>query len=344
MGIKNIIIHEVKKEGKEKAIVTPRESENAVDEHAETLNSQLTGLFKKTGLSTGGFTEPENDDDPLPHFLVLLDRYFSGSGEFSDFVAFTQAAANEFKEKLNSSSSSKGGYLWFNHYTHQAKNFLTVVLLRNKTGLSLSDDYALSDIEELDLDKLHMAARINLSDWRGGVTSKYIAFKVGSTAKDVTDYFSRFIGCQEYTKATTDTKNLVRATEAYCKAHELSSEQTESVKNFVHEQCVSWLNEDQPVKLDSLSSLLDEKFQVEVADVGKFLEIAQSEPYLLNNELPIVKRALSGLKRYSGKNNKMYVTFDSNLLNKSVFYDSAKNELTITDHLPADLVKQIVSG
>jgi len=337
---KNIIVHEVKKNNTESEFkLHPRDSENPIDNHSKKLVKELTDLFRKTGMSTGSFITPETEDDPKPHFVKVLENHFDGSS-FDDFVAFSKAATKEFIKKLNASSSSKGGYLWFNHYIYNNDHFLSIVLLRKKHGLALND-LTLDEIERLDLDKLHMAARINLSTWKNGSSSKYIAFKVGRDAKGVTDYFSLFIGCEEQTQSRVDTANLIEATKQYCIGHNLSAEKTETVKQFVYDQCVSWKDEEQPVLLDNLSTLLDTSFAIDKPDEhGKFLEISQSAPFLLNNEIIIHKDALKGLTRYKGNNTKMRLSFDSELLGETVIYDKSTGYLEFRD-IPSNLKAEL---
>ena len=151
------------------------------------------------------------------------------------------------------------------------------MLLRKKNGLALSNDLTLDEIEQLDLDRLHMAARINLSAWLAGTSMKFIAFRIGQGAKDVTDYFSSFIGCEEYTRAKADTNNLVQVTKKYCSIHQFDDGKSESVRQFVFDRCIDWMNEGEPVLIDRISTLLDESFNPD--NSGQFLEIAQSDPF-----------------------------------------------------------------
>ena len=337
MPIQNIILHEVYKEdGSKVAAVRCRDHENKIDLHAEELSSQLSLLFRRTGLNTGGFSSTESEDSEPPFFQILLSRFYS-SNQFSDFVAFSKAATKHFKKKWDSSSSTKGGYLLYNHYSYGPDHFLSVVLLRKKHGLSLSYDLTLDEIEQLDLDKLHMAARINLSAWETEGSKKYISFRVGKSATDVTDYFSEFIGCEEYTRARIDTQNLVAVTKKYCTEVGFDEVKSESVRAFVYDQCVRWLEDEVPVELDKLSAILDAQYSPKTT--GVFLAIAQNEPFQLTNELPIEKSALRGLTRFRGNDKKISISFDSDLLNVSVFYNE-KGELRITK-LPSALKDQL---
>jgi len=335
--IKNAIVHEVlKEEGSEAVTLITREEENEINSHAQELSQQLSQLFRKTGLNSGGFLVPEADEQP-PQFVNLLNQYFVDNN-FIDFVSFSESAVREFKKKLSKATGSKGGYLWFNHYSHNSELFLSVVLLRKKFGLSLSEDLTLDEIEQLDLEKLHMASRINLSAWRRGDSSRYISFRIGRGAKDVTDYFSQFIGCEEFTKAKVDTQNLVAVTKEYCRKNNFDDDASENIKQFVFDRCIDWLNTDSPVLLENISSALDTCFQP--SNINTFLEIAQNEPFSLNNEMSVEKAALKGLTRYAGKNKDLSISFASDLLNVSVFYNSQNKSLKITD-IPKSLLAQL---
>jgi len=329
MAIQNIIVHEVHNdEEQDEAQLNTRDNENPINEHAEKLSTELSKLFRKTGLSTGEFTIPEHEDDQPPHFVTLLERYFDNN-HFLDFVTFSKSATRYFKEKLDDEHASKGGYLWFNHYTHNNEHFLSIVLLRKKYGISLSNGLDLGNIEQLDIDKLHMAARINLSSWINSASHKYIAFRIGRSAQNVTDYFSKFIGCEQYTRARVDTQALVEATKDYCSHHGFNDMETQEAKELIFEQCVSQLEAGEPVFLDNLSTLLDAKYIPE--EEAQFLVIAQDEPYELNNELVVERSALRGLTRYSVRTKKFSMRFDSDLLNVSVIYNRNEGTILLTD-------------
>ncbi|MEP7706534.1 nucleoid-associated protein [Paraglaciecola sp. 25GB23A] len=343
MDIKNLVVHEVRKsKDASGSILHLREKENIANEHAKTLVSQLSQLFRKTGLNTGQFSVPEDPNLPKPAFMQLVESQFKNS-KFTDFIEFSRSATRLFKTFLDESGSSKGGYLWLNHYTHNDDHFLSIVLLRKKYGIALTEELDLGEIEQLDLDTLHMAARINLNAWLNEVSNRYIAFRIGRNAKDVTDYFSKFIGCEEFIKARADTQNLVQVTKKYCAAHSFDEFKTEQVKQRVLEQCLNWIDNEEFVKLDKLSSILDESFLgPENDNTGIFLEIAQNEPYCLTNDLMVERSVLRGLTRYSGKNKNLSISFDSELLNTTVFFDSTKGELRFTA-LPDALVEQLRS-
>lgn len=340
MEIKNIIVHEVLKDkaGKD-SVINPREHENTIDLHAQDLSQQLSSLFRKTGLSSGNFSEPEDDDDPRPTFLTLLEKYYIND-KFTDFVSFSKSSTREFKRKLDKSGGSKGGYLWLNHYTHNGDHFLSIVLLRKQSGLAFVDGLDLGAVEGIDLKTLHMACRINLSNWKSGDSDRYIAFKIGRAAKDVTEYFGKFIGCEEYRQSKEDTTALVNVTKDYCKSHNLSDINTREAKKFVFDQCRSWADNEQPTYIDKLSEMLDAKYSIPVDKGGVFLEIAQGPDYELTNEIQINKNGLRGLIRYSGQGKGISISFESDLLGSSILFNKMKKTLTIKE-IPNTLLDQL---
>lgn len=335
MEILNIIVHEVQKGEK----VNPRAKENTIDDKAQELASYISGLFNKAGVNIGQFVLPEENNDEKPVLEKRLNTYFKHR-KFSNFVEFTQKSSESLKKHLDKTSAGKGGFLLFIHYSHGKDHFLTIILLRNKAGLSISDKLILEKIQSLDLDKLHMAARINLTRWKKTGDDKYIWFKIGKSAKEVRDYFADFIGCKEFKKTAVDTRNLIKTTTAYCKQHKLSKEDSEDIRTLVKEHCLENHKKGTSVSLSNISTMLDAKLQLEEEqDKGQFIKIAQNV-YELSEDVIIDKTVLKGLTRYSGSTKSLSISFDSSLLEKTIHFDKKTGKLRI-DQIPQELDNQL---
>jgi len=342
-----VIIHEVdrKKGSLEGSYIylDTREEENPIDEHSKHLVTTLSDLFRKTGLSSGRFQEPTEQDEEPPKIERLINKYYAEEG-FNDFLTFSKSVARHLKDELSNTKTGKGGYLWLNFYEHNGSDFLSLVILRKKNALQIKD-LSLDEIEEIDLEKLHMAARVNLTQWKENdpLTIRYIAFKIGRTTAEVTGYFRKFIGCSETIKATKDTNNLVAVTKNYCVAHGFDEMKTENAKREVEEVCLKWLDEGRSVYVNNISEYLDNIYIDEEEHKGRFLEIAQNEPYNLNNQISIDRNALRKLRRYKGFSKKVSISFDSDLLGKTIQFNKNDKSLTFTD-LPEDLLQQLRQG
>lgn len=255
MPSRHIIIHEVSKEPSAPVSTKLRDQENPQNAHAERVTSQLASLFK--GVSIGGFRQPAHEGLPPTPFESLLRNAFDGS-DFADFVGFSHGVATILVDELSkpSAQQAKTGYLLLNHYEHQGKSFLSVVLLRMRQGISLAEDLSFTEVDELNLDTLHMAARINLTDWLQPDGDRYIAFKIGTKAREVTQYFSEFIGCTEYTVSKSDTSKLVAATKEFCRRRNLARPDESAVRRTVIEICVDRMQQGRAVLVQDLSDLL----------------------------------------------------------------------------------------
>ncbi|MGR5240208.1 nucleoid-associated protein [Photobacterium damselae] len=346
MKIENVILHNLIKEEKStKVTLESRQYENAINEFAVQLSKEINDKFNSTGLNTGQFSK-QHGDEQITQFEFLLNKYYNNG--FSDYVAFTISAATHLQKQLMDTTMAKGGHLWFNHYTHNQEHFLSIVLLREKSVMRI-DNLELKQFDSVDLDKLHMAARINLTKWnmKDEKINRYISFKIGKEAKKVTDYFAKFIGCQEFTQSKSDTKALIAAVESYCEHHQFDDITTEKVKSRTHDQIVEWRSNDkQTIRVDTLSVVLDTAFlpsDAEDENKGLLLHIAQADPYNLNNEITTDSNTLRRLKKYSGKNKNISISFDAKLLGNSVEYNPSNGGVLIITDIPKSLKEQLDS-
>src|SRR5690606_20783117 len=88
-----------------------------------------------------------------------------------------------------------------------------VINKSNATDINPNLDFIAKEI--LDLEKLHLGATINITQWRDEFAERYIRFKNGQS-EQVTDYFQKFIGCEVDNKAAVEeTKQLRKAIEKF---------------------------------------------------------------------------------------------------------------------------------
>ncbi|TDO99775.1 nucleoid-associated protein [Marinomonas balearica] len=337
MSIVNLIVHEVQKPVNEsKAMLVARPNENPIDDDALSLAAQVTNLFNRSGMNTGRFSNEEGSDEgaKLP---ALLHRHFDGSS-FDDFSAFTKAVATDFVRHIESVEETEGGLLWFNHYEVEGTHFLFIVLLKRKQGLTLGSDLTFAQVEQLETEKLHMAMRVNLSAYHDRDESRYIAFRFGRAPKQESEYFTKFIGCNEPKVAAKETRQLVEAAAAFCQAASLPTKEANEFRKSVSEQCMERAEERQPIEIKEIAKQIENRFSPEQA--SQFLEIAESDAFNIEKEVFVEKAALKKLTRVSGSNRTMTLSFDADLIGQSVEFDEQTGSLTIKD-LPRSLLKQL---
>src|SRR5690606_34606776 len=121
-----------------------------------------------------------------------LKDYLNGG----DFYAFSVAAINHYKAKIENVVAATGGFLIFAHYSNADNgcDYLLVLTINNKDGYSLREkDLTIKDIRNLDLAKLDVACMINITQWTaqensmGDDRKTYLSFIRGN--KDISYYF-----------------------------------------------------------------------------------------------------------------------------------------------------------
>lgn len=309
--LKKFIVHQFTRDSSKHAALNPRSTENDLDEMTEEVVSTLLNLFNKTGLKSGFF----DSEGGITKFEQTLQRNHQPINIFTDFLKMTIEMSYLLLDELNqgAAKAAKPGYIVFFHYESNGCQFLSIVTLQETKGMIL-DNLSFKYIERLDLDKLHLGARINLTAWNEGLAQRYISFRVGRNT-EMRDYFAKFIGCKEFTAAKVETSTLVKAIRQCC--------------TQLFDNNIDLINE----KLADANSYcrehIDSEGKINIEHLGKYLfpehddyllTIVQNEPYNLSSEVSIDKSELRGLIRYKGKTKKMSISFDSDLLNSKVFY------------------------
>lgn len=337
MSISNLIIHEIQKNNAEsKALLIARPNVIEIDEQTKQFSQKIIDLFNRSGMNTGKFSNPtgSSEGSKLP---TLLLEHFDGNG-FNDFTEFSKSCAVEYIRHLEPVSEAEGGLLWFHHYQINDAHFLLIALLKRKQGVVLNPDLRLEQINQVEMDKLHMAMRINLSAWQANDDARYIAFRLGRALKPESDYFTAFLGCNEPVQAARETRKLVDLTSAFCQEKAISQKEAIELKRAVSERCLEKADEKEPVELSYLAAQVEAQFSSE--DASSFLALAASESFQLEKEIFVEKAGLRKLTRYSGSNRALSLSFDSDLLGDSIRFDEATGTLTITE-LPKSLQNQL---
>ncbi|MGL5402346.1 MAG: nucleoid-associated protein, partial [Acinetobacter sp.] len=194
--IRNFVIHKVFWQQREDHPKEPsfklRDIENDVNGLSEQVVKLLGGLFKTTSLASGCFqSDLQPNDDAIPirpsSFEGLLNHRVIDN-TLTDFLNMTQGATRDFAmNHWGKAGSAKPGYLLFYSYQLNEETYLAIVMLHEVAGMVLDEELVLSSVEPLDLNRLHLAARINLTAWKDPdrLSQKYLRFKLGKGAGDM---------------------------------------------------------------------------------------------------------------------------------------------------------------
>jgi len=252
-----------------------------------------------------------------------------------DFTAFSRQAVEHLQKLMEESNLSTGGHVLFAHYQQGMTDYLAIALLHHSNGVTVTDSLDVTEARHLDLGQLHLATRINISEWQNNKQSKqYISFIKGKNGKKVSEYFRDFIGCQEGVDGPGETRTLLKAFSDYVESEDLPEEKAREKTSALVGYASSQAKIGEPMSLEELSGVIDEEHP------RAFYEHIRNKDYGLSPEIPADKRTLNQFQRFTGRAEGLSISFESHLLGSKVEYDEARDMLIIRQ-LPTQLKDQL---
>ncbi|WP_314408853.1 nucleoid-associated protein YejK [Pseudomonas kuykendallii] len=333
MPILHSIIHRIdKKPDGSPSVLHLSASELPESAARDNLAADLNESYNAKQGKAWGFFHEESGAYP---FSGWLQRYLGGEYADYSFIAFTSIAAEHLQKLMEESNLAVGGHVWFAHYVQGMTDYLAIALLHESEGVSVLDELQVAPAKHLDVSRLHLAARINLSEWLNNKQSRqYISFIKGKHGRKASDYFRDFVGCQEGIDAPSETRTLLKAFSDFVESEDLpedaAREKTTSLVDYASAQAKLG----DPISLEELSSLIDEDRP------RAFFEHIRGKDYGLSAEIPPDKRTLSQFRRFTGRTEGLSISFEAHLLGKRIAFDTDRNELLIRD-VPTALKDQL---
>ena len=330
MPIRHCIVHLIdKKPDGSPAVLHARDSELAESDAIENLLADLNDSYNAKQGKAWGFFHAESGAYP---FSGWLKQYME---EEQDFTAFSKQAVEHLQKLMEESNLSTGGHVLFAHYQQGMTDYLAIALLHHSEGVAVSANLDVTPSRHLDLGQLHLAARINLSEWKNNRNSKqYISFIKGKNGKKVSEYFRDFIGCQEGVDGPGETRTLLKAFSDYVESEDLPEEAAREKTQTLVDYATSQTKAGEPVTLTELSSLIDEDRP------EAFYNHIRNKDYGLSPEIPADKRTLNQFRRFTGRAEGLSISFEAHLLGSKVEYDEEAGTLVIKG-LPTQLIDQL---
>ncbi|HTN31758.1 MAG TPA: nucleoid-associated protein YejK [Pseudomonas sp.] len=330
MPIRHCIVHFIdKKPDGTPAVLHARDAELPVNQAMENLMADLNDSYNAKQGKAWGFFHDESGAYP---FSGWLKGYLDG-GE--DFAAFSRQAVEHLQKLMEESNLSTGGHVLLSHYQQGMTDYLAIALLHHSEGVTVTEALDVAPAKHLDLGQLHLAARINLSEWQNNRQSKqYISFIKGKNGKKVSDYFRDFIGCQEGVDAPSETRTLLKAFSDFVESEDLAEDQAREKTQTLVDYASTQARLGEPMTVEELSGLLDED------KPRAFYEHIRNSDYGLAPEIPPDKRTLNQFRRFTGRAEGLSISFEAHLLGSRVEYDEATDTLTIKQ-VPTQLKDQL---
>lgn len=330
MPIRNAAMHFIdKKPDGSPAVLHKAHGALPPSEAIENLLTDLNDAYNAKQGKAWGFFHGESGAYP---FSGWLRSFVDGQTEF---MAFTDQAVEHLQRLMEESNLTTGGHVLFAHYQQGMTEYLGIALLQHRDGVTVSDGLDVKPSRHLDLSQLHLAARINLTEWRNNKDSKqYVSFIKGKNGRKLSDYFRDFIGCQEGVDGPGETRTLLKAFSDFIEREDLPEEAAREKTHTLVEYANAQTKLGEPVTLQELSELLDKDRP------QNFAEFIRNADYGLSAEIPADKRTINQFRRFTGRAEGISISFEAHLLGERVEFDQVSTSLTIKN-LPTQLINQL---
>ena len=169
------------------------DNENVSEHDEKKITNFVDGLHAiynaKGSKAYGSFSSMPSEGDNA-RFIDLMESYLSDQQSFYDF---STQAANVLKNEIEKYDLSETGYLVVCHYEYMGGRYLLVTVIPVSEHYSVDGELNISAAQHLDTNKLQLAARIDLFDYKeNGQGNRYISFIKGRAGRKVSDFFLDF--------------------------------------------------------------------------------------------------------------------------------------------------------
>lgn len=307
----------------------PTETPSASDEPTmASLVNALNDTYNTKAKGWGRFAEQGEQAGPL---VAWLRDYMAGEQDFTQFsIAMAERLAQTLQGQL-----SVSGYLVVAHLRQGDTETLFLGLVHQREGIGINEAHQAVPAAQLNTSQLTLAARVNLTQWQSDSESaQYVSFLKDRGGKKLADGLIALLGMEEGIDAPAETRTLLKAFSDYVEKEdfddEASREKTDTLVDYANEQ----LRRGEPMTLEELSGLVDEK------QPKAFYDHIRNADYGLSPEIPPDKRTISQFRRFTGRAGGVSISFDSHLLGSSIEYDENQDRLIIKQ-VPKQLKEQL---
>lgn len=324
MEIKEAIVHRIDKDRHKNSVLTLAPACLPVD---QILIDAVEKARKTYGTTSSRAFGTFEGNVVLFPFSGLLSHYLAGN---ADMLTFSTQAMKKLVIEMDKQALATGGYALFVQYEEHTKPYFMVVLLKLRGGVGIDQKkLTLSKNFTLDVEHLHEAARINVSNWQAA-DGNYISFvKKGRADADFTDYFRNFLGCAEFIESKEQTGLLIQVIREYCVAEKFSVDDSKKIKEKAFNYFSEQARDNKTVSLGALSMRFDDQ------KPKAFMEYIEKNAIEIGDGFEPHKSTFKKLMRIGGKDADIAISFDIGLIGNRVRYDKIKKELRITDLPPA---------
>ncbi|NQY88747.1 MAG: nucleoid-associated protein YejK [Colwellia sp.] len=286
-----------------------------------------------------------NDGDELAtasvttaRFVDLMESYLNDQ---QNFYLFSTQAANTLKNEIEKYDLEETGYLIVCHYEYMGGRFLLVAVIPVSEHYSVDGELNISAAQHLDVNKLQLAARIDLFDYQQNASgNRYISFIKGRAGRKVSDFFLDFLGCEEGLNSKEQTQTLVQAVEDYVAVNQLDATEKQQTRKELLSYCKEQKASSQDVSIQEVGKVIGHTSTDANGNEQDFYQFCQQQSYPLEESFPHDQAVVNKITKYSGYGNGISLSFERSHFGQDVVYNPHNDSITIYK-VPPNLKEQL---
>jgi nucleoid-associated protein len=305
------------------------------------VTAQVALLIEQLHLAYNGKPAKGYAGFSLQKTPQFPDALQSWQSEQIGFVSLAETATALLVVELTKHQIPETGYVMLCHYRYLANEYLLIAMLGSKEHFSLTADLQLASSKHLDIARMQLAARIDLSELQSNPDqNKYISFIRGRAGRKVADFFLDFLGAEEGVDAKVSSKIVLASVEEYLSASDYDVAEKNEVRKQVYQYCEERAKQGQDVQLQELSATVDS------SDDNAFVRYCQERELPVAEQFPVDVKELKTLVKFSGAGAGLSLSFEQKLLGERVQYDAERDVLIIKGTPPnlRDQLQKFIRG
>lgn len=315
ISISNVVFHQIiKNENDELSIIISNKQLNicsVTDELVKSLHSTVTNKAK-------GFAVFNEDSESKN----TIDNIINNDAEF---LGLSSLIANKFINELVKYPFSNAGTLVISKYQALATDFLLVALIPTNHGLQVTEQMDLGTIDSLDLNKIDICFKINLTDYSmENESNRYIALSKGRVGMRISDMLLDVLDATIEFDTKSQNRVLVQALNDFCSRNNFDSDHENQLKKQAFDYCKNTKKCGDEINVKELSGEI-----INSDDGVDFYSFTEQNDYALDDSFPVDSSVTKKLTKFIGSGGGISISFDSIIFNERIFYDADTDTLTI---------------
>ena len=331
MPITHVIAHHLSKQIDEEPNLVLRKSELKNDSEQTTLFNTLKSSFNtRISRKHGSFDDEKS-------YILLAEEINQYLQDESKFKAFTTKFVKKIEELLIEHNGEVNAHFIFFIEAKEKQTVFYLFIVYQNEYLTFNDSLEIMHSYSIDTGSTLCGLKLNIDDWQQRPKYHYLTLVPPKGNDVLSDALHEVSGFGNKIDKAKSTKEFLENVDTF--SQQMPEQKQQEFKEKIINYCEEQEAKDEAVHIPTLSKSL------EGIDVEKFIkEVLPHNPKRTDDEeeqeILVDKRSLRRYVKFSGRDKDLSLTFSTNQLNSSIFYDERADTLLI-QNIPKSLKKQL---